>query len=281
MRAAGDPIRAELFSAEHLEQFAATLAAEQAVHLRQEARPTAAAAAERKRESARPGTADDRRGQPKGPRRLAGGRVAARQLPHRRRAAPRDPARTCRPGSTGSCPSSPPDRSRAIPRVYGLAWAFVAHTDSRFELETLRRFVRAYQRVQPLTIGELWALAISLRARPRREPPAPRRARRRARDRAGARRRDRRRAASARAAPEPEAAGADPDARGGAVHDGVRGPARPEAARAGPRGHPRARLARPAARRARARQPRGRPPTSTRPRSPRMRRCATSSRACG
>ena len=27
----------------------------------------------------------------------------------------------------------------------------------------LRRFVRAYQRVQPLTIGELWAVAITLR----------------------------------------------------------------------------------------------------------------------
>jgi cyclic beta-1,2-glucan synthetase len=49
------------------------------------------------------------------------------------------------------------------PRVYGLAWAYVAHTDSRFEIETLQRFVRAYQRVQPLTIGELWAVAIHLR----------------------------------------------------------------------------------------------------------------------
>jgi len=49
------------------------------------------------------------------------------------------------------------------PRVYGLAWAYVAHTDSRFELETLQRFVRAYQRAQPLTIGELWAVAIHLR----------------------------------------------------------------------------------------------------------------------
>src|SRR6267142_1109658 len=49
------------------------------------------------------------------------------------------------------------------PRVYGLAWAYVAHTDSRFELETLQRFVRAYQRVQPLTIGERWAVAIHLR----------------------------------------------------------------------------------------------------------------------
>ena len=44
-----------------------------------------------------------------------------------------------------------------------MAWAFVAHTDSRFDPETLRCFVRAYQRVQPLTIGELWAVAITLR----------------------------------------------------------------------------------------------------------------------
>ena len=49
------------------------------------------------------------------------------------------------------------------PRVIGLAWAYVAHTDSRFDPETLRRMVAAYQRVEPLTIGELWAIAISLR----------------------------------------------------------------------------------------------------------------------
>ena len=49
------------------------------------------------------------------------------------------------------------------PRVLGIAWAFVAHTDSRFDIEALRRFVRAYQRVQPLQIGELWAVAITLR----------------------------------------------------------------------------------------------------------------------
>src|SRR6185437_10408774 len=49
------------------------------------------------------------------------------------------------------------------PRVFGVAWAFVAHSDSRFEPEMLGRFVQAYQRVQPLTIGELWAVAITLR----------------------------------------------------------------------------------------------------------------------
>ena len=49
------------------------------------------------------------------------------------------------------------------PRVLGLAWAFVAHTDSRLDAHELSRFVGAYQRVQPLTIGELWAVAITLR----------------------------------------------------------------------------------------------------------------------
>ena len=49
------------------------------------------------------------------------------------------------------------------PRVLGVAWAFVAHTDSRFDPEMLARYVRAYQEVQPLTIGELWAVAITLR----------------------------------------------------------------------------------------------------------------------
>nr|WP_298684955.1 glucoamylase family protein [uncultured Dongia sp.] len=49
------------------------------------------------------------------------------------------------------------------PRVFGLAWAFVAHTDSHFDPIALQRFVHAYQRVQPLTIGELWAIAITIR----------------------------------------------------------------------------------------------------------------------
>lgn len=49
------------------------------------------------------------------------------------------------------------------PRVYGIVWAYVAHLDSRFEPDALRRFVAAYQEVAPLTIGELWAIPITLR----------------------------------------------------------------------------------------------------------------------
>ncbi len=49
------------------------------------------------------------------------------------------------------------------PRIFGLIWAYVAHNDSRFDPATLTDFVNEYQQVQPLTIGELWAVAISLR----------------------------------------------------------------------------------------------------------------------
>ena len=49
------------------------------------------------------------------------------------------------------------------PRVLGVAWAYIAHTDSRFDPDSLRRMVRAYQEVESLTIGELWAVAITLR----------------------------------------------------------------------------------------------------------------------
>ncbi|HEY1707520.1 MAG TPA: glucoamylase family protein [Rhizomicrobium sp.] len=49
------------------------------------------------------------------------------------------------------------------PRVYGIAWALIAHTDSALDLERLERFLKAYQDVSPLTIGELWAVAITLR----------------------------------------------------------------------------------------------------------------------
>ena len=49
------------------------------------------------------------------------------------------------------------------PRVYGISWAFVAHTDSRFSPEQLIGFVAAYQEVAPLSMGEIWALPITLR----------------------------------------------------------------------------------------------------------------------
>ena len=49
------------------------------------------------------------------------------------------------------------------PRIYALSVALIAHTDSHLDTETLRRFINTYQKVSPLSIGELWAVPISLR----------------------------------------------------------------------------------------------------------------------
>ena len=67
------------------------------------------------------------------------------------------------PGFYRDLPKLAEGHLEGYPRVFGVAWAFVAHTDSHFDPEVLRRFVRAYQQVTPLEIGELWAIAIALR----------------------------------------------------------------------------------------------------------------------
>ena len=50
-----------------------------------------------------------------------------------------------------------------LPRVYGIAWAYVAHTDSVIDPVLFSAFLRAYQEVSELTLGELWAFPTTLR----------------------------------------------------------------------------------------------------------------------
>jgi cyclic beta-1,2-glucan synthetase len=50
-----------------------------------------------------------------------------------------------------------------LPRVYAIAWSYVAHADSAFEPALLIDFLRAYQVEHALTQGELWALPTTLR----------------------------------------------------------------------------------------------------------------------
>lgn len=54
-------------------------------------------------------------------------------------------------------------RFKNYPRVYAIAWDFVAHTDSLFDPDLLKHLLKSYQQIQPLTIGELWAISITLR----------------------------------------------------------------------------------------------------------------------
>ncbi|MBY0408726.1 MAG: carbohydrate-binding protein, partial [Burkholderiaceae bacterium] len=50
-----------------------------------------------------------------------------------------------------------------LPRIYGVAWSFVAHVDSAFDESLLVHFLNAYQQTCELSQGELWALPTTLR----------------------------------------------------------------------------------------------------------------------
>jgi cyclic beta-1,2-glucan synthetase len=155
-------IRAELFSVERLEQHAASLAAAQHVV---------------------PGHG---RGRPIAPRLIENARVLRKAYSDIVRATkaaqPISPAAEwlldnfhvvdeqireikddLPPGFYRLLPKLADGPLKGYPRVFGIAWAVVAHSDSAIDVEKLTRFVEAYQRVQKLTIGELWAIAITLR----------------------------------------------------------------------------------------------------------------------
>lgn len=50
-----------------------------------------------------------------------------------------------------------------LPRIYGVAWDYVAHTDSAFDEDLLVQLLDAYQDARELSQGELWALPTTLR----------------------------------------------------------------------------------------------------------------------
>src|SRR5687768_6034264 len=49
------------------------------------------------------------------------------------------------------------------PRAYELAITLVSHTEGRIDGDALEQFVRAFQQVSPIRIGELWAIPAMLR----------------------------------------------------------------------------------------------------------------------
>ncbi len=53
--------------------------------------------------------------------------------------------------------------SSGLPRVYDIALEIISHGDGRVELESLNRFIAAYQAIAPLNLGELWAIPIMIR----------------------------------------------------------------------------------------------------------------------
>jgi cyclic beta-1,2-glucan synthetase len=158
----GAPVREDLFGAERLEQHAETLAAAQAIT----DRPRRVAPLQKR-------LADNANVL------LAAYRASAAELAQGRGVVPaaewlldnyhlveaqiREIRTDLPPGYYRQLPKLAAGPFAGYPRVFGIAWAFVAHTDSHFDPDMLRRFIVAYQRVQPLTIGEVWAIAITLR----------------------------------------------------------------------------------------------------------------------
>lgn len=53
--------------------------------------------------------------------------------------------------------------SAGRPRMYDIALEIISHGDGRVDIEVLSHFVAAYQTVTDLTLGELWAIPIMLR----------------------------------------------------------------------------------------------------------------------
>ncbi|HSE38567.1 MAG TPA: carbohydrate-binding protein, partial [Blastocatellia bacterium] len=157
-----EPIREELFSVERLEQYAAELAAEHSV-------------------SAKP--VKGRRLLPRleenGRTLVTVYRALADAIQSERTVSPaaewlvdnfhiieeqhREIRRDLPKGYYRQLPKLDKGELAGYPRVYAIALALIAHTDSRLDADTLARFIRSYQRVTPLTIGELWAIAITLR----------------------------------------------------------------------------------------------------------------------
>ena len=156
------PIRAELFSVERLEQHARSLAAAQAVE-----------AGERKGAPLTRRLVDNETVLVAAYRDIAQAVDVGEAITpaaewlidnfHVVEAQIRDIRADLPPGFYRQLPKLATGPFANYPRVFGIAWAFVAHTDSLFDPAVLRRYLLAYQEVQPLMIGELWAVAITLR----------------------------------------------------------------------------------------------------------------------
>ncbi len=157
-----EPIRAELLSIERLEQYAHTLAVEQPLSGSRRHRRGMAARIHQNTRALRRDyesishTASTRRSfTPAAEWFVDNYHVVERQLQLIRDDLPASYYRQLPRLASGPL--------AGFPRITGIAWAFVAHTDSHFDAQMLTRFVEAYQRVEALDIGELWALASMLR----------------------------------------------------------------------------------------------------------------------
>ena len=67
------------------------------------------------------------------------------------------------PGYSQELPRLLHGPSAGLPRVYDIVLELIAHVDAQIDAEPLSAFIAAYQTVQSLKLGELWAIPIMLR----------------------------------------------------------------------------------------------------------------------
>ena len=157
-----EPIRAELFSDEQLEQHAVTLADSQVVirnstpvvsllkRIEQDHR-----ALVRCYEAIMGDIEADRAITPAAEWLVDNFHAVEEQMRQVRRDLPR--------GYFKQLPKLGPGFLEGHPRIFGITWAYVAHTDSSLDPDQFGRYIRAHETRKALTLGELWAAPINLR----------------------------------------------------------------------------------------------------------------------
>ncbi|MEI2779545.1 MAG: glucoamylase family protein [Tetrasphaera sp.] len=157
-----EPIRAEIFSAERFEEHARSLADSHMVlgsttrvvplltRLKQDA-----AALGRAYEAISEDVRDEREITPAAEWLLDNFHTVEENIRQIRRDLPPDYFR--------QLPKLGPGFLQGHPRMFAIMWGYVAHTDSLLDAELLSRYIRAYETRKALTLGELWAVAITLR----------------------------------------------------------------------------------------------------------------------
>jgi len=155
------PLRAELYSAEQMEQHGRVLAGQHRLGDRRLRDPLLTRLAENEAvllASARLLTgaiADERAITPAGEWLLDNLYLIEEQIRTARQHLPR--------GYAWELPRLGNGPSTGLPRVYDIALETISHGDGRVDRESLQRFIEAYQLVTPLALGELWAIPIMLR----------------------------------------------------------------------------------------------------------------------
>ncbi len=66
-------------------------------------------------------------------------------------------------GYSENLPQISDNTSSGLTRVYSIVLHIISHSDGRVDIESLSRFIQAYQSVSFLKLGELWAIPIMLR----------------------------------------------------------------------------------------------------------------------